>query len=462
MIRKKRALIAAVIALGVGLAPALAQEQAPTQVLFTNVNIFDGASESLITGQDVLVANNLIEQIGPGLSASGATVIDGGGRTLMPGLIDCHSHLNINGPHGLSSTEGEQTWQDIATVAVAKGRVFLEEGFTTVRDMGGMAAGLQRQIDAGLVDGPRIYPAGAFIGPPGGHGDFRVYTMPQTPGVSQTERLGIAYLVNGPDDVTAAARQNFMQGATQLKLMQTGGVASLFDPWQLNGLNEDEIRAAVQVANNYGSYVGAHSYSKDSILRALELGVKTIEHGFMFDGEIAKMMEAKGAYLVTQMTSQAPGLADDPALQDPRTAYKLQTAQAAFRDFVTNVKTYQPKFGFQVDVVGGPEATRKQIAYEKYLHADFFGNHHMLKAATSTAGEIVALSGMVLNPYKEGKLGVVEEGAYADLLLVDGNPLEDITVIGAVDKWQDAPSRDGVETIRIIMKDGKFFKNTLN
>jgi imidazolonepropionase-like amidohydrolase len=217
----------------------------------------------------------------------------------------------------------------------------------------------------------------------------------------------------------------------------------------------------VQVANNYGSYVAAHSYSKDAILRALEMGVKTIEHGFMFDEEIAKLMEEKGAYLVTQMTSQAPGLADDPALQDPRTAYKLKTAQEAFKDYVPNVKKFKPKFGFQVDVVGGPVATRKQVAYEKHLHADFFGNHHMLVAATSTAGEIVALCGMTLNPYKEGKLGVVEEGAYADLLLVDGNPLEDITVIGAVDKWFDAPPRDGVETIRVIMKDGQFFKNTL-
>jgi imidazolonepropionase-like amidohydrolase len=445
------------------LAPISAFAQgSPTLVLIKNVNIFDGTSESLITGQDVLIEGSLIKQIGPGLSASGATLIDGGGRTLMPGLIDCHSHLNINGPAGLKSTEADQTWADIAITSAAKGQVFLEEGFTTVRDMGGMAAGLQRQIDAGIVDGPRVYPSGGFIGPPGGHADFRNYTMPQTPGMSQTERLGIAYNCNGPAEVAAAARQNFMQGATQIKIMQTGGVASLFDPWQLNGLNEDEIAAAVQVANNYGSYVGAHSYSKDAMIRALEMGVKTIEHGFMFDGDIAKLMKKKGAYLVTQMTSQAPGLADDPALQDPRTAYKLQTAQAAFKDFIANVKKYKPKFGFQVDAVGPPEATRKQIAYEKYLHADFFGNYHMLKAATSTAGEIVALCGPVLNPYKEGKLGVVEVGAYADLLLVDGNPLEDITVIGAVDKWFDAPDRDGVETIRVIMKGGKVYKNTLD
>ena len=149
------------------------------------------------------------------------------------------------------------------------------------------------------------------------------------------------------------------------------------------------------------------------------------------------------------------------ALQDPRTAYKLQTAQAAFAGFVENVRALQPRFGFMIDCVGGPESCEKQIAYEKWLHADFFGNHHMLVAATSTAGDILALSGEVLNPYVDGPIGVIEPGAYADILLVDGNPLEDLTVIGAVDQWFDAPDRDGVETIRIIMKDGVIYKNTL-
>ena len=440
--------------------PVLAQEAEPG-ILITDVRIFDGTTNALSGPSNVLIEGNLIATISSSaISAAAATVIDGGGRTLMPGLIDCHVHLNLNGDKGLADMEANLTWEDLAIRSVAMARLYFMDGFTTVRDMGGLNGGLRRQIDAGVIEGPRVYNSGAFIGPSGGHSDFRNYTMPQTRGMSQTERLNMAVNADGPDEVTRVARQNFMQGATQLKIMQTGGVASLFDPWQLNGLNEDEIRAAVQVANNYGSYVGAHSYSKEAMMRALNLGVKTMEHGFMFDGEIAALMEEKGAYLVTQMTSQAPGLADIGALQDPRTAYKLKTAQAAFKDFVANVREYKPKFGFQTDCVGGPETCEKQLAYEKWLHADFFGNFHMLKAATSVAGEIMALSGPVMNPYFGGKLGVIQEGAYADILLVDGNPLEDITVIGGVDQWHDAPDRDGVETIRLIMKDGVIYKNT--
>lgn len=467
MTYRVRSVLALLLMMVVPYAPAIAQttekEPPPKQVLFRNVRVFDGKSERLSGPIKVLVENNLIKQVSAKANGdSGATVIDGGGRTLMPGLVDLHSHLLANGDAGLVDIEANFTWEDLAIREAAMAKLFLMEGFTTVRDMGGACGGLRRQIDAGIIEGPRVYPACAWIGPPGGHSDMRTFTMPQTPMVSQTERLHISIQVNGADEVTAAARQNFMQGATQLKVMQTGGVASLFDPWQLNGLNEDEIAAAVAVANNYGSYVGAHSYTKDAIMRALEMGVKTIEHGFMFDAEINALMEEKGAYLVTQMTSQAPGLADIGALQDPRTAYKLQTAQAAFADYVENVQTLKPRFGFMIDCVGSPETCEKQIAYEKWLHADFFGNHHMLKAATGTAGEILALSGPVMNPYVEGPIGVIEEGAYADILVVDGNPLEDITMIGGVNEWHSAPDRDGVGTIRLIMKDGVIYKNTLD
>jgi imidazolonepropionase-like amidohydrolase len=276
-------------------------------------------------------------------------------------------------------------------------------------------------------------------------------------------RLNMTQQVDGVDQTLLYARNNFRQGATQLKVMQSGGVVSLFDPWQMEGRTVQEIEAAVEIANQYDSYVMAHSYRKSSILRALNSGVKTIEHGFMFDGEIADLMKKKGAYITTNLTAFDPGLMDIPAVKsDPRTLHKAVTASNAFVNYIDNVRKFKPKRGFHTDCVGAYKACRKQIAYEKHLNGDFFGNYRALVALTSVGGEIAALSGKIVNPYQDGKLGVIEEGAYADILLVDGNPLEDLSVIGAHNKWFDGPDRpEGVETIRIIMKDGVVYKNTL-
>ena len=444
-----------------GVSPAtLAQEKPLGQVVITNVNIFDGKQENLEKGMDILIEGNLIKKIGANLKAGdGASVIDGGGRTLMPGLIDNHVHLMLNGK-SLLDIEANQTWEDLAINGVAMAKLYLMEGFTTVRDMGGANGGLTRAINAGIIIGPRVYPSGALIGGRGGHADFALYSS--LPGrETQMSRLNLAVEANGADQVLQAARNNFRQGASQIKIMQTGGVASLFDPWQLNGMTEDEIKAAVQIANDYQSYVAAHSYTKKAILRALNLGVKTIEHGFMFDGEIAELMKKKGAYITTNLTAFSPLLAKIEALNDPRNQYKLKTAQAAFSGYLDNVRQYKPKRGHQTDCVGNAPTCKHQIAYEKYLNGHFFGNHAALVSMTSIGGEIAALSGPVVNPYPETRLGVIEEGAIADILLVDGNPLEDLRVIGAVDKWFDAPPRDGVETIRLIMKDGVIYKNSL-
>jgi imidazolonepropionase-like amidohydrolase len=440
--------------------PVSAQDEASPQILFTKVNVFDGYGDSLLQGMNVLVEGNLIKTISQSaISAPDATVIDGGGRTLMPGLIDNHVHLMLNGG-GLLDIEANQTWEDIAIGGVAMAELYLMEGFTTVRDMGGANGGLQRAINAGTIVGPRIYPSGAFLGGRGGHADFALYSSIPG-GETQMERLNMSAPVDGADAVLRAARNNFRQGTSQIKIMQTGGVASLFDPWQLNGMTMAEIEAAVQIANDYQSYVAAHSYTVDAMIRALDLGVKTIEHGFMFNDEVHAKMVEKGAYITTNLTAFSPLLAEVEALADPRNQYKLQTAQAAFTDYLDNVRRFNPKRGHQTDCVGNAVACQKQIAYEKYLNGEFFGNYRALVSMTSVGGEIAALSGPVVNPYPYAKLGVIEEGAYADILLVDGNPLQDLSVIGAVDKWFDAPGRDGVETIRIIMKDGVIYKNTL-
>jgi imidazolonepropionase-like amidohydrolase len=455
------AIAAAAVLFGVG-AIAGGHESAPPQILITNVKIFDGKSEALTEASNVLIEGNLIKTIAlDSIDAPGATVIDGDGRTLMPGLIDNHVHLSLTGAT-LAQIENNMTWEDIAYNAVPMAEMYLMEGFTTVRDAGGTNAGLRRAIDKGTLLGPRLYTSGAFLGGRGGHADFAAFTSP--PGAeTKMSRLNMAREVDGVDDTLKYARNNFRMGNTQLKVMQSGGVVSQFDPWQMDGRTIEEIEAAVEIARQYGSYVMAHSYKKESIMRALNAGVKSIEHGFMFDGDVAKLMKEKGAYITTNLTAFDPSLTEIPAIKnEPASLAKAISASAAFSGYLDNVRKYKPKRGFHTDCVGQARACQKQVAYEKFLNGDFFGNHRALVAMTSVGGEIAALSGDIVNPYQDGKLGVVEQGAYADLLLVDGNPLEDLSVLGTEDKWFDGPERpDGVPTIRIIMKDGILYKNTL-
>ena len=438
------------------------EESSPRQVLFTNVNVFDGTSESLDMNTSVLVENNLIKHIGAAaVAAPGAEVIDGGGRTLTPGFIELHAHLMLMGP-SLPAMEANTTWEDFGIHGARMAEMYLMQGFTTVRDAGGANGGLRRAIEAGQIVGPRFFPSGAFIGTRGGHADFANFTAP--PG-SETNmsRLNMAQEISGVNDVYKFARNNFRMGATQLKFMQSGGVVSAFDPWQLLAGSKEEIEAAVQVANEYGSYVMAHSYRKEAIINALEAGVMSIEHGFAFDCEIAEIMDAKGAYITTNLTAFDPGLLDIPAVASvPASLAKAKSASATFAGYIDNMRECPVKRGFQTDCVGSVEACNIQVAYEKHLNNEFFGAHTSLVTLTSTGGEVVALSGDFMNPFTEGKLGVIEEGAYADILLIDGNPLEDFSVVGTGDKWFDAePRPDSPETIRLIMKDGVIYKNTL-
>lgn len=441
---------------------ATVEKQLP-QTLFTNVNVFNGTEDKLYENHQVLVEGNLIRAISAGEieTRDGVTVIDGGGRTLMPGFIENHAHLMLPGPT-LPAMEANSTWEDLAIHGTKMAEMYLMQGFTTVRDAGGANGGLRRAIDAGSIIGPRFYPSAAFLSTRGGHADFANFTSP--PGTpSNFSRLNMAQEVDSVADMNKFARNNFRMGATQLKYMQSGGVVSAFDPWQLLAGTQEEIEAAVAVAESYGSYVMAHSYRKLAIMNALNAGVRSIEHGFMFDCEIAQLMNEKGAYITTNLTAFAPGLFDIPAVRDvPASLRKAKSATEAFKDYIPNMKKCPVKRGYHTDCVGSVGACNKQIAYEKYLNGDFFGNYAALVAMTSVGGEIAAMSGDFMNPYPEGKLGVVEKGAYADLLLIDGNPLEDLSVIGTSDKWFDAPERPASpETIHIIMKDGKIYKNTL-
>jgi imidazolonepropionase-like amidohydrolase len=461
------ALVAVIIPL-TGFAAETESSPPPTQVLFENVNIFDGTSDALHRGKHVLITGNKISEISDVplavIQSTNMTVIDGGDRTLMPGLIDMHSHLAIAAS---SLVEFENTpWDALGARTAATAEDTLMDGFTTVRDAGGMnGKGVKKMIDSGELPGPRVFPSGGFLGSTSSHSDFKMLTMrnPRLNGSldSNLARLEIGFVVDGRADVLAAARRNFQMGATQLKVMGGGGVATEYDPWHSTTFTLDEMKAAVEVANDYGTYVMAHLNQPVSIQRALEAGIISIEHGFVLDEPTITLLVEKGAYLSTQLTGTAADLMELPSLT-AENLRKLKIAREQMKDYYTLVKKHKPKQVFAVDAVLMPrDAMKQQRDHEIWLFAHHFGNLAMLKAATSTAAELLALSGPMTS-YHDGSLGVIKEGAYADILLVDGNPLEDIAVIGGNEKWMDAPMREGgIDTMRIIMKGGVIYKNTL-
>ena len=239
------------VAAGAIIATAAHAQDDPGRTLFTNCAVFDGVGDSLSEGRNVLVEGNLIASIGDtSLTAEGATAIDCAGRTLMPGLIDAHTHLYMNMPGGVGGMESG-TWDEIGPRAAHMANEYLYSGFTTVREMGGGGSGLKKTVDAGLVEGPRIYPSGAFVSQTSGHGDLRYGSqrnpnLPPYPNDSNAQRLGITTVADGEDAVLAAVRQNLSQGATQIKLMAGGGVASILDPLHTLQFLPEEIETAVR------------------------------------------------------------------------------------------------------------------------------------------------------------------------------------------------------------------------
>jgi imidazolonepropionase-like amidohydrolase len=455
-------------------APAPAADTAPepvavdpevAQILFSNVNVFDGKTDGLARGMNVLVAENRIAQVSTSaISAPDAMRIDGGGRTLMPGLIDGHVHIMINDDYGRIETDLELT--DLAYHSVIVAERFLMDGFTAVRDMGGPAFGLKRAIDSGLIPGPRVYPSGAFISQTSGHGDFRErgdtsYSINDKDSLPNFERFGIGMVANGVPEVLAATRLNLRLGASQIKIMAGGGGSSRFDPIDTTQYSVQETCAIVEAAADWGTYVGAHVFTDRAVNRLLECGVKTFEHGFFISEVTMAKIAAAGGFVVPQMWGIAPGLAQNP-LMPPAKIPEVTALGEQYKDFGRNLLKHGVKVVFQSDYVGVFADAERARRHEIWWRTQTFdSNYEVLKQMTSTAGEMLALSGP-RNPYRDGKQGVIEPGAYADLLLVDGNPLEDITVIGGSEEWWEAdPEWKPIETLDLIMKDGVIYKNTL-
>jgi imidazolonepropionase-like amidohydrolase len=443
-----------------------AQEELPRQTLFKNVNIFNGTDNKLYENHSVLVENNLIKAISASeIKANAeATVVDGHSKTLMPGLIDSHSHLNVVMPGGLKELEAA-TWDRIASLAAATANEMVMEGFTTIRDMGGMAAGLKKTIDEGSFEGPRIYPSGAYISQTSGHGDLLLLSQQRKPEHSNLVRLGITDLVDGADAVRAAVRRNFAEGASQIKIMMGGGISSEKGPLFASQFTDDEVRAAVEEAATRDTYVATHIYQAEHIKRALKLGVMSIEHGQFIDEEGARLLKDKGAFIAPFTTGFSPEALKHPVYGKKGSPQNIKALefQENSKNFAEIMRKIQPKVVLAVDVVFliGVNA-RRQRDFEKWTFTEMLGdNYAALKGMTSIAGELAAMTGKN-NPYPDGKLGVIEKGAYADLLIVDGNPLEDITVIGANPRYFDSePRSKGIPSIKLIMKGGKIYKNTL-
>ena len=459
-------LVAAAAVLLMWTLPADVMAQEEVQVLITNVNVFNGKTDRLIMGQDVLIENNLIAAIGNNVQArNDAIVIDGGGRTLMPGLIDGHAHVMIN--DNFPAVETNMDITDLAYRVTLVAKRYLVDGFTSVRDAGGPTFGLRRNIDAGLIVGPRIFGAGAFISQTSGHGDFRERGDPgfsnNVPGdISNFERMGIGTVADGVPEVLKATRLNLRNGANFIKIMGGGGGSSRFDPIDTTQFSVEEICAIVEAAADWGTYVSAHTFNDRAVDRLLDCGVKAFDHGFFISEETMQRIAAEGAFMAPQMWGISPDMAKNPLIPSHKIDMVLALGEE-FKDFGRLLLRNGVKVVFASDYVGAFADAERARRYEIWWRTQTFdSNYEVLKQLTSTAGELLALSGP-RNPYKDGPLGVIEEGAYADLLLVDGNPLEDITVIGGTNAWFDAdPEFKLIPTIHLVMKDGKIYRNEID
>ena len=443
-----------------------AEEEAPKQVLFKNIRIFNGVDDRLIKG-DVLVEGNLIKSVGRRAKAMNpnALTIDGGGRTLMPGMIDSHVHLLFSGTPDSIPAHEAMRWDQLGAIGVMNARDLLMDGFTTVRDAGAMYDGIKKVVDEGLAPGPRIYPSGGVISQTSGHGDFRIPTQ-RNPGLtgahdSNLVRLGLTHIVDGADQVLAATRQNLSQGASQIKLTAGGGISSTLDPLHTRQFLPEEIEAAVRAAADWDTYVLVHAYTPETVIRSLEAGALCIDHGQMMNEEAMKLLVKKGAFLSPNMAALSKEVLQHPVYGKGFVGEKMRAFLDGSKGFVELVNKYKPRVVYNTDVVATDLVASRAIRDNNmWIHGESFGNLNLLRALTSVGGELMALTGKH-NPYP-GKLGVIEEGAYADIILVDGDPLKDIRVLGARPKmFEGEPRGEGIETIRVIMKDGEIYKNTL-
>ena len=418
----------------------------PARIIFENAAIFDGVSATLKHGLSVVVQDGVIVDVASGISVSDPTTvkIDCGGRTLMPGLIDAHWHTMlapVTIPDVLTADEGYLT-----LLAASEANHTLMRGFTSVRDMAGASFSLKKAIDSGMNTGPRIWPSGAIISQSGGHGDFRLpYELPQRPGSwSRVEEIGAGVIADGADEVLKRTREQLALGASQIKLAAGGGIVSHYDPIDTNQYTERELHAAVEAADNWGTYVAVHAYMPRAIQTALKAGVRCIEHGHLMDEATAEIIAKEGAWLSTQ-----PFIDEGHGTFPEGTPNRLKELQVTHgTDAVYGMaRKFNLKVAWGTDILFDPPSTKQQ-GHLLAAMKRWYRPAEILIMATSNNAELLAMSG-ARNPYP-GKLGVIAKGALADILIVDGNPLEDIELVA-----------DPENRFSVIMKNGVIHMNVL-
>lgn len=413
-------------------------------VVIRGAQIFEGCSEKLVNA-DVLISGNMISRISPNVKApEGAVEINAKGLTLIPGLIDAHWHgMYATATITEMMTTNEGYWNLKTSVAQ---RDTLFRGFTTVRDAAGPMFDIAKATNSGLIVGPRIYPSGPAISQTAGHMDFRMTRdVPATPDkLHSLETSDQFYIADGVPEVLKRVREVLMQGATQVKLMAGGGVTSSYDPIHTKQFTQEELKAAVAAADNWGTYVLTHAINNEAVGHSIDAGVKSIEHGHMASVKNLKRMKEKDVWL-----SMQPFMDDEdaPTLNEFQKKKYLSVVHGT-ESVYTNAKKLGVKIAFGTDTLFSADLAKRQGAQLAKLKK-WFTPFEALKMATCDNADLLALSGK-LNPYPNGPLGVIKEGAYADLILVDGNPLENLDLVG-----------DPVNNFKLIMKDGTIYKNTI-
>lgn len=421
---------------------AMAGGPAAADTLFRDVRVFDGSSSGLSAPTDVLVSGNRIARIAPAQAApAGGTVIEGRGRTLMPGLIDVHVHMTFSSLTMMRLVAPDLTPATAEAAAAEQARAMLLRGFTSVRDMGGPVWGLKAGIDRGTYQGPRIWPSGATISQTSGHGDFRLPSEPSrrfTGQLSRAEKLGATFIADGRDEVLTATRENLRFGASQIKLMAGGGSSSDYDPIDVTQYLPEELSAAVAAAEDWGTYVTVHAYTPRAVRRAVDAGVKSVEHGQLLDEATIRHLAERGVWLSLQ--NLPPALPDDPPERKEKKAMVARGSDNAW----AWAKKHGVKLAWGTDFLFRPQENPLQNSFILKLR-QWFTPAEILKLVTHDNAQLLALSGP-RNPYP-GDLGVVREGALADLILVNGDPLADIELLG-----------DPAANFAVIMKDGALVK----